>query len=177
MFLIEISQLWTIIKLVLEVTKEEKYLQQIEEIAKDILESEGMNKERLFAHHGDISCFEHSLKVTLESLYIKDKFNLTVDETSLIRGALLHDYYLYDWHIRDKSHRLHGFFHAEKALHNACRDFHLNKIEKDIIRKHMFPLNLALPRYKESWIVTLADKKVATKEVIDNIIDKFLVRI
>ena len=129
-----------------------------------------MDKEKLLAHHGDITCYEHSLEVTLESLRIRDKLELEVDERSLIRGALLHDYYLYDWHVVDRSHRFHGFIHANRALHNACRDFHLNKIEKDIIRKHMFPLNLSLPKYKESWIVTWADKKVATKEVIRNLV-------
>ena len=28
----------------------------------------------------------------------------------------------------------------------------------------MFPLNLNVPKYKESWLVTLVDKAVATKE-------------
>ena len=112
---------------------EEKYLEKIKEIAQDILSSAGMDKEKLLAHHGDITCYEHSLEVTLESLRIRDKLELEVDERSLIRGALLHDYYLYDWHVVDRSHRFHGFIHANRALHNACRDFHLNKIEKDII--------------------------------------------
>lgn len=156
--------------------KEEDYLLKIKNVAEDILLSEGMQQEKLLPHHGKISCYQHSLAVSLMGLYLVDKYNFDVDETSLIRGALLHDYYLYDWHKGHKSHRFHGFIHAHRALNNACRDFNLNKIEKDIIRKHMFPLNLALPKYKESWIVTLADKIVATKELLGNIFIKTTLR-
>ena len=37
-------------------------------------------------------------------------------------------------------------------------------MERDVIRKHMFPLNPALPRYRETVIVTLADKVCAVQE-------------
>lgn len=81
-------------------------------------------------------------------------------------GALLHDYFLYDWHVPDKSHRWHGFFHAGKALANASRDFTLGKIERDMIASHMFPLNITLPRYRESVILCIADKLCATEETV-----------
>ncbi len=155
-----------------EMYNEKAYLLKIKKEAEDILLSEGMQQEKYFRHHGNITCYQHSLSVTLVSLYLVDKYKWQVNEKSLIRGALLHDYYLYDWHIVDKSHRFHGLIHACKALKNACRDFKLNDIEKDIIRKHMFPLNITLPKYKESWVVTLADKIVASKEVFGNIVAK-----
>ena len=120
-----------------------------------ILESENMNLERRLRQHGKISCYEHSLFVTYLSLRLARALCLSVDAASLVRGALLHDYFLYDWHISDKSHRFHGFYHAGKALHNARRDFYLNPIEEDIIGKHMFPLNLTeVPRCRESVIVS-----------------------
>jgi uncharacterized protein len=74
---------------------------------------------------------------------------------------------LYDWHENDKSHRLHGFHHARKALNNAKRDFELNKIEENMIFTHMFPLNLRIPKYKESILLCLADKKCAFKETFN----------
>lgn len=134
----------------------------IEEYALDIIRSEGMQSQKRYRHHGDISVFEHSMGVVYLSIYLVKKFRIPVNEKALVRGALLHDYYLYDWHIPDASHRLHGFHHAKTALRNASRDFQLNEIERDIIRKHMFPLNLALPRYRESVIVCIADKISAT---------------
>lgn len=56
----------------------------------------------------------------------------------LIRGALLHDYFLYDWHNQLTPHHLHGFFHPGVALRNASMDVELTPIEHDIIKKHMF---------------------------------------
>lgn len=132
---------------------------------KDLLLSDELRQEEKFNHHGKKSCFCHSVEVAYKSVEIAVKFFKKADMSSLVRGALLHDYYLYDWHEPDKSHRLHGIFHAKKSLINAERDFDLNKKEKDIIRKHMFPLNLALPRCGESWIVCIADKICATKDI------------
>lgn len=130
----------------------------------EILCTEGMRSGKAFVQHGDVSVYEHCINVAFLSLYLARRFDLSVDRRSLVRGALLHDYFLYDWHEDDPSHRLHGFHHAHRALKNACRDFMLNKKEKDIIAKHMFPLNLRPPRYKESALVCAADKCCALLE-------------
>jgi Predicted HD superfamily hydrolase len=140
----------------------------LEKYAPDILASSGMKLEKSFIQHGDISCFEHSVSVACMSIRLADIFRANIDEKSMVRGALLHDYFLYDWHITaaDKSHRLHGFLHAARALENAERDFKLNPIERDVIAKHMFPMNPKPPRFKESLLVTLADKICASREVL-----------
>ena len=117
-----------------------------------------------FVQHGNTSVMKHCISVAYVSLMIAKKLHIKVDRKALVRGALLHDYFLYDWHEKDGGHRLHGFFHAERALHNARRDFNLNFIERDIIRKHMFPLNITPPKFRESWIVTWADKLCAAEE-------------
>ena len=130
----------------------------IEQHGNDILKSRGMRDGMRYRHHGNVSVFRHSMEVALLSIYIARRFKIDVDERSLIRGALLHDYYLYDWHDPSPEHRLHGFRHANTAFQNARKDFQLNFIESDIIRTHMFPLNLTPPRYRESVIVCIADK-------------------
>lgn len=131
----------------------------------DILASPRMAAEKRFMQHGTVSCYEHSLRVAEKSVAIAGHMPFPVNERALVRGALLHDYFLYDWHEKDKSHRWHGFHHAGCALENATRDFSLSLLERDIIKKHMFPLNLCLPRYRESWIVCLADKCCAIEEI------------
>lgn len=133
---------------------------------KEILDSPGMEYEKTQKQHGRISCFEHSTAVAYVSVWLAVSMGINIDNRSLIRGALLHDYFLYDWHDYDKSHRLHGFVHARIALTNASRDFCLNDIEKDIIARHMFPLNITPPKYVESGIVCLADKLCAGLEVV-----------
>lgn len=135
--------------------------------ARDILHSRGMQLEKRFMQHGRVSCFEHSLRVARLSALLAHLLPGRFRMRSLVRGALLHDYFLYDWHAEDGgAHRGHGFTHAARALANARRDFRLNKIERDIIEKHMFPLNPAPPKYPESWIVTLSDKLCAGAEVL-----------
>ena len=113
-----------------------------------------------------MSVYEHSLAVARMCLRIAKYFPGEVDMRSLVRGALLHDYFLYDWHIPDESHKWHGVTHAGDALKNARRDFELNEIEQDMIRKHMFPLNLALPRYKETVVIVLVDKYCSLTETL-----------
>lgn len=111
-----------------------------------------------FIQHGNTSCLLHSIAVSYYSLAFVTYLNMKCDKESLVVGSLLHDYFLYDWHERDSSHRLHGFFHPKKAYMNASRDYNINHIEKDIIIKHMFPLTISPPRYKESVVVCMMDK-------------------
>ena len=134
------------------------------ELGADVLASPKVQALRGFTHHGRVTRYEHSLSVCYIALRIAGRLRLRVDEQSMVRGALLHDYFLYDWHISRKDHRWHGFRHAGTALRNATRDFELTDVEQDVIKKHMFPLNPALPSYRETAIVSLADKICAVRE-------------
>ncbi len=117
-----------------------------------------------FRQHGGVSVCQHCIAVALLSCRIALLLHIPVDYRSLIRGALLHDYFLYDWHESDPSHRLHGFRHAFFALRNAQADFSLTPCEINIIARHMFPLTLVPPTCREAWIVCLADKICAVRE-------------
>jgi uncharacterized protein len=117
-----------------------------------------------YPQHGNVSVYQHCIAVALMSCWIAWKFRLKVDYEALIRGALLHDYFLYDWHEHDPGHRLHGFRHPRRALRNAHEDFKLTPIETNIILRHMFPLTPIPPVYLESWIVCMADKFCALRE-------------
>lgn len=55
--------------------------------------------------------------------------------------------------------------HPRIALHNAEHLTQLNDKERDIIIKHMWGATLALPKYAESFIVSLVDDYAATAEV------------
>lgn len=111
-----------------------------------------------FVQHGDTSCLLHTIAVAYYSVKIANFLKLTYKRRELIRGAVLHDYFLYDWHDGEKGRKIHGFTHPGIALKNADCDFNLNEIERDIIKKHMFPLTIIPPACKESWIVCIADK-------------------
>ena len=111
--------------------------------------------------HGKTTVYDHSISVALECYKYALSRKLVLDYPSFIRGALLHDYYFYDWH-NNKSFTFHGLKHNHTALKNAKKDFVLNKKEKGIIINHMFPLTIFhFPKSKEAWIVCRIDKKVA----------------
>lgn len=121
---------------------------------------------RKFRQHCNTSCYTHCLHVAYYSYIIAKKFGL--DYKSTARAAMVHDLFLYDWRLKYKDpqvYGLHGFTHPKIALRNAMEIFDLNKKEQDIIVKHMWPLTLSLPKYKESYIVMLMDKYSATREM------------
>ncbi|MBQ8953964.1 MAG: HD domain-containing protein [Clostridia bacterium] len=124
-----------------------------------------MERSKTYMQHGATSVYEHSLHVACESLMLARRMNRPVNVRAMVRGALLHDYFLYDWHTPHDGHSLHGFRHAKTAWRNARRDFSLGFIEQDVIRKHMFPLNVTPPMCCESLIVCLADKVCAVREM------------
>ena len=124
---------------------------------------------RDFIQHGDVTVYAHVLSVAQASLAAADVLmhaGVRVDRASLLRGALLHDYFLYDWHDPDPSHRLHGFRHPFFALARAEEDFDLTPRERNIIVRHMFPLVPIPPTCREAWIVCLADKWCALRETV-----------
>lgn len=138
----------------------------------DILTSQGMDQEKRFMQHGSVSVYEHSVAVALMCLQLAALLHLRTNTRSLVRGALLHDYFLYDWHVKVKGRPLHGLHHARWAMANAERDFGLNHIERNMILTHMFPLNLALPRYRESALLCTADKICAARETWQGIVHR-----
>lgn len=117
-----------------------------------------------FKQHGASSVYDHCLNVAETSLRIAERMSRKVDREALVRGALLHDYFLYDWHIPDPNRPNHAFHHARMAWENASADYALGPIEEDIIRHHMFPVVPIPPRTVEGWIVCMADKYCAMKE-------------
>ena len=127
-------------------------------LTQGLLYTDELKRTDKFIQHGRTSCFWHSVAVAYYSFNIINYFNIKCDAKSLVRGALLHDYFLYDWHDGDDWHNWHGFKHPNIAFKNAIRDFKINDVEKNIIKRHMFPLTIMPPRYVESIIVCLIDK-------------------
>ena len=149
-----------------------RLVKRIDAYGGDILRSSRFRSTRKNIQHGTVSVYEHSISVAVCSLKIMDglkSLGIRVRERELVRGALLHDYFLYDWHTRKSAKGLkdlHGFSHPEIALRNAGRDYRLTPCEREIIRKHMWPLTVVPPMCREAWIVTAADKYCSLLETL-----------
>lgn len=135
--------------------------------AKELLQQEKIQEMKNYIQHGNTTTFTHCMAVSYYSYLITRRLPFKLDTKSIIRGALLHDFYLYDWHIPENSPKLHGFVHPEFALKNSRRYFRLNRIEVDIIEKHMWPLTFTrIPIYKEALLVSLVDKFCSLTETL-----------
>lgn len=127
----------------------------------DILENEKMKKLANCRHHG-LNRLDHSLKVSYYSYKIAKKIRL--DYKSVARAGLLHDFFINE-DLSEKKRKFSIFFHPYKSIENSTKYFNLNEMEKDIIITHMFPtLPHKIPKYLESWLVSIVDKIVATEE-------------
>ncbi len=126
--------------------------------------------ESLYFQHGSTTVHKHSRNVAYYSLLlakkIENKFNIKFNYNNLIIGAFLHDLFLYDWHEKDKTHKLHGYKHPIVASNNAKELCHI--YDEDIlkiIRCHMWPLTITkIPNSKEAIIVCIIDKILAINE-------------
>ena len=94
--------------------------------AAHILRDRTFLSQKAYVQHGRFSVYSHELHVAHFALSVNRALGLHCDMETLVRGALLHDYFLYDWHTGgegDVHPKLHGFFHPGTALKNADRDF------------------------------------------------------
>lgn len=137
---------------------------EFEEIIKDIKNNTSVLSLKEHIQHMKSSRYEHCYAVAYYTYIISKRLGL--DYISATRGAMLHDFYFYDWRKKgvEGQKKFHAFRHPRIAFNNANENFDLNDVEKDIILKHMWPLTLTFPRYSESYIVTLVDKYCATRE-------------
>ena len=117
-----------------------------------------------FTQHLNTSRLEHCVNVSYYSYCICKKFGW--DYRSAARAGLLHDFYLYDRHEEKESPKHHISAHAKIALNNSQKITSLNKIEADAIVKHMWPMTMRFPKYKESYVVNLVDTFCAAYEFV-----------
>ena len=140
---------------------------EFEEILEPILLNQRVQMMKKFIQHGNTSTFQHCRSVAETSDRLNERFRLGADRRTLILSAMLHDFYLYDWHsVDDGSHRRHGFHHARRARDNAVREFGVDRKIQSVIDSHMWPLNpLRIPKSREAWILWIADKIETFREM------------
>ncbi len=121
-----------------------------------------------YIQHGRVTTLDHCRRVARFSGRMNRKLHLHAKEDVLLRGAMLHDFYLYDWHNKDGgTHDWHGFIHADRAVCNAKKYHLIGQEEEKIIYSHMWPLNITrVPQTREAWIVCIADKLASLEETV-----------
>ena len=144
---------------------EAQLLAEYKECVGEILENEQVQKLDRHMQHCNTSRLQHSINVSYYSFLICRRMGW--DYRSAARAGLLHDLYFYDWRTKKYIRSGHASWHPRVALDNASRITELNNVEKDAIRKHMWPCTLVPPRYIESYVVTFVDKICALCEMTE----------
>ena len=134
------------------------------ELTRELLDSEQVRMMGRWKHHGPVTTLDHSLFVAFSTYRIARRLRL--DVRAAVRGALLHDLYLYDSHDKSAHPGNQCFDHPRFAARNASALTPLTPKERNIILSHMWPLATHLPRSREAWVVSLADKLCATIETV-----------
>ena len=133
------------------------------EILNEVSNKDKFNELKFESHHG-ITRYIHVMRVSKYTYRLSRILHF--DYKSATRAALLHDYFT-ETDFKCTKGIKKGIYHPTIALTNACQDFKLNKKEKNAIEAHMFPLGKKLPKYKESWLISIVDKLVATYEYLN----------
>lgn len=140
------------------------------ELIEDLIDCEEIQSLQSITQHRFSTRLEHSISVSYTSYKIAKKLNL--DCRAIARAGLLHDFFQED---RDAfainyEGESHASYHPHVALKNAQQLTELSELECDIIVKHMWLASPAcirtLPKFKESYVVTMVDKYCATKEAL-----------
>lgn len=133
-------------------------------IVQNILDNKEYMKLAEIGHH-NTTRLDHCMKVSYYSYKIAKIMKLNYQEVA--RAGLLHDFFIdrtvYHEKIKDKV-KLYTYEHPKQAVINAKKYFDLTSVEEDIIRTHMFPVDIKIPKYAESWVVSLVDKVLGTFE-------------
>ena len=129
------------------------------EIVQPILDLEEFNNTKFQRHHG-ITRYDHSMNVAYITYVVTKNLKLNYKEATF--AALIHDFF--NDEVKDENGYKRLVDHPKHALKNAMRYFELTDLQKDIIAKHMFPVTLTPPKYKESVLVSLIDKYSSINE-------------
>lgn len=129
-------------------------------IVEPIITSDEYLKRKTFRHHGDVTVYDHSIRVSQKAYRMAKRLGL--DYKSAAIAGILHDFYETPWQdvkIKQPIYKMHAFTHGKSALDNSKRFFplYLNPAIENAILRHMFPLTLP-PKTKIGFIITIADK-------------------
>ncbi|MDO4623483.1 MAG: HD family phosphohydrolase [Eubacteriales bacterium] len=143
--------------------REEAY----QDLVTPYLKKEPICRMNHFMQHGTTTTMAHCANVARTSYMLNAKLRLHADEKALVRSAILHDFFLYDWHDGKPERKRHGFTHPEAACKNAMHYFQLTGKEKNVIRSHMWPLTIrSVPKCREAFIICATDKYCSCIETL-----------
>jgi uncharacterized protein len=148
----------------------ESVVRDVNKIGKTILKTESFEKALSQIHHDKTTVGAHSMEVACTALAISRRLKglkISVNEEQMIRGALCHDLGILGRYDKFANNFVCCYRHPKDSVVVADKLLGgLTDIEKDVIAHHMWPVTPVPPHHREAYIVTLADKICAVREII-----------
>ena len=145
----------------MDISISEEIDQEFLEYVGTILEDSEFLKLGRYKQHQFTTRLMHSINVSYISWTIARKFGC--DAKTAARAGLLHDFCVYDFRDEVPTGEMQAFYHPKVAARASKERFEVSDKEENAIRAHMFPLG-PLPKSKEAWIISCADKLCACTE-------------
>ena len=125
----------------MDITVSDEVSQEYHALVNNILCNREFLKLSLYTHHQWTTRLMHSINVSYLSWFIARK--LGCDEKAAARAGLLHDFCPYDFRAETPTGEHQAFYHPKAAAENSATP---------------------LPRNREAWIISFADKACAIAE-------------
>lgn len=137
-------------------------------LEEDILSSDRFHKAWNIRHHYSTSVAVHSERTAEYAMRICSwlkRHSVRINEEDVMRACLLHDIGMTDDKVSHSISFRKAYLHPVRSEQIAKDEFHANAVQCNAIRRHMWPICVIPPRYKEGWIVIAADKLCSLREV------------
>lgn len=152
----------------MKISNEEK--ERLEQTYQTFLNNPKILRMKKIRMHRGSNCYEHCFKVAKKAIKFSLRSRKKVDLEVVLLGAILHDYYLYDWRDDRSKKKRHARNHQYIAAKNAAEDFEISNEIRKVIISHMWPVNhKEFPKSREAKIVSLCDKLVTIGESLTSI--------
>lgn len=145
-------------------------MQDVERMGGDILRSARFAKAKDVPHHnehGDIAA--HSVETAGYALGLArwlQRRGVSVSEQDVVRASLLHDIGMTEDDVFLSPKYRKAYSHPREGARIACEEFGASEVQADAIRRHMWPISIAMPpRNAVGWVVLAADKYCSVQEV------------
>ena len=146
-------------------TEKHKLQREFLMLIRDILHTPEFKQMKHYRSHVRSTLYRHSVKVAYLCFLHHKRWKMKIDIAEFVRGALLHDFFLYDLKNVGKGYLWHWFRHPHISLENALAKYPtITEVQRDMIGNHMFPVTPKPPRTKAGWLVCFYDKIAATSD-------------
>ena len=143
----------------------------------EVLDSPEFRKAKEQKHHHVTTVGDHSLGVAYVSVKIcrfLNAMHIKTDTESIVRGALCHDLGIVGRYEKFSNNLVCWQKHPKESVRVAGKLLgDLNEREKDMIRHHMWPTTPVPPHCREGYVIVIADKYCAVREVTARMKEKY----